>query len=541
MENTIAYLVMCGIGGFILLIEAHRQFSSPIQFHNQSGYRILDQIELEDLAARRIILRGYLFYLGMYLLVYILLLTVVQLGDMVLRVGENNGAEGPLSFENVDTFFLDREGVARPIYIVVGMIALLSTGWAQKIEHVMRSAAHRLAGVPSGIFRTITLLNRMDYTLPEAEQYLQRTQRYLKLHAQDPDVQENARHILTGLRKIDYVAEAVVTPLRDSVFAQQDIDALDALLTKQAENIRLLDAELNDPDADRIKLLSRIEEEKRNLHVLFSVLYFKDQSIEPAVTHPPCAHVLRQLGRKPRDYVQSGLMYGALALMVITLVLGFVLELFYAKAAGYGPIFGMPDTEYTYRASKALWAAMQSAFIFSCAGMVAALTRSKRLVEGDWKPYALSDVPVPRLLWVSLFSAAMATFIATVVLAAPNFIASVSGPGGADMSSVALKSLRGALGDSLRYGASMVIVAFTVLLIADQHNNLEARQTVSLAVVGTAIAALFMLMLEIADPGRTFGKALQEIGIFALAGMSFLVSYAIMVEKTEEQELALDA
>lgn len=544
MSNTIAYLVMCAVGGLILLIEAHRQFSNPIRFRNQSGYRILDHIDLEDLAARRIVLRGYLFYLGMFMLVYVLLLTTVQLGDMALRFGQHNGAQGELSFDNVDTFFLDREGIARPIYIVLAIIALLSTGWGRKIEHLMRSAAHRLAGVPSGIFKTITQLNRMDYTLPEAEGYLRRTQRYLELHKNDPEVQENARFILSGLRQIDYVAEAVVTPLRDTVFAQQDIDALSALLTKQATNIRQLDAELNDPKTDRVKLLSRIEEEKRNLQVLFSVLYFKDQSIEPPLSHPPSAHILNQLNNKPRDYVQNGIMWGVAALMIFTLMLGFYFELLYARADGYGPLLDMQQGEYAYRAQKTLWITVQSTFIFLCAGAFASTTRANRLMEGAWPPYSFSRLPVQRLLGISIVAAALAALVASMVLSAPNFIAGVTKVGGPDLSEIlfiALRSLKFALPDALRYGAVMVVIAFTVLLVADKHAQLTKGKSVMIACAGATLAILLMLMLFVADPGRPPVKALREVAIFAVSSLSFLLAYTLMLENAGSHEEPADA
>lgn len=538
MSNTIAYLVMCAVGGLILLIEAHRQFSNPIRFRNQSGYRILDHIDLEDLAARRIVLRGYLFYLGMFMLVYVLLLTTVQLGDMALRFGEHNGAQGELSFDNVDTFFLDREGIARPIYIVLAIIALLSTGWGKKIEHVMRSAAHRLAGVPSGIFKTITQLNKMDYTLPEAEGYLRRTQQYLELHKNDPEVQENARFILSGLRQIDYVAEAVVTPLRDTVFAQQHIDALSALLTKQASNIRQLDAELNDPKADRVKLLTRIEEEKRNLQVLFSVLYFKDQSVEPPLSHPPSAHILKQLNNRPRDYVQSGIMWGIAALMFFSMILGFTVELFYARADGYGDLLNMANGEYSYRAQKALWFTVQSTFIFLCAGMVAATTRSNRMAEEGWPPYPFSRLPMHRLLAVSFLAAGLSILVASVVLSAPNFLAGVSKIGRPELPEIgfiALKALKFALPDALRFGAAMIVVAFTVLLVADQHANLKFGKTILIALLGALLAVIVMFMLFLADPGRPPLKALREVAIFAISCISFLLTFAIMVDKAGDE------
>ncbi|WP_299965737.1 hypothetical protein [uncultured Roseobacter sp.] len=537
MSDTVAYFVMCTIGAFILLIEAHRQFSSPIRLNNKSAFRILDNIELEDLAARRVLLRGYLFYMVLYLLVYALLLTCVQLGDMVVLGGEKNGAQGDLPFEAVDTIFLDREGVARPIYITLALITLLSTGWASKIERVLRAIAHRLAGIPSGIFRTVTRLNRLDLSDPSFRPHLARTRAFLAHHPQAgaEDAAQEDRYIVKGLRDIDAIAEPVVTPLRNSVFAQEDINALSPLLDKQAENIRALDAEIASGTMEKSALLNRIEEEKRNLQVLFAVLYFKDPHVRPPISHPPTAFLIDALNKKPRDFVFNGLIAGAVALFFSALLAGFAIEIWFKSALDNTSLFGLPQDEYAYRARKAIILAAQSVIIFIAVSMTIHAIRGARLCEGRYRSYTFQNLPYSRLVQLSLAGALMGVLAASFVLSVPDFVVALVQNGYIQLWSTAISSLSNALAEAFMYGGAMIFVAATVLLVADQHDNLPAAQTCLIAVVGTCVASIVLLMCLIADPGHSFREALRDGAIFGVISLTFLLCFAAIVETAEGQ------
>ncbi|WP_139793007.1 hypothetical protein [Pseudophaeobacter leonis] len=535
MSDTLAYFVMCTVGALILLIEAHRQFSTPTKLNSKSAFRILDNIELEDLAARRVLLRGYLFYMALYLMVYLLLLTCVQLGDIAMIGGEKNGAQGDLPFGSVDAIFLDREGMARPIYITLALITLLSTGWASRIAQVLRAIAHRLAGIPSSIFRTVTRLNRLDLTEPALSPHLPRTRSYLDRFPQATggDAPQEDRYIIKGLREIDALAEPIVTPLRNIVFAQEHLNTLSSLLEKQKENMDALDAELESEFTDKTTLLNRIEQEKRNLQVLFSVLYFKDPNVRPLVSHPPTAFVLDALNNKPRDLVLNALAAGAVAVFFTALLAGFGIEVWVKSSIDGVSLFSLSHEEYAYRARKALTLSLQSMIIFIAVSMTIHTIRGFRMSEGRYRSYTFQNLPYSRLLQLSTAGALVGVLVGSFVLSLPDFVAATVKNGYILVWSTAVESLSRALGEAFMYGGAMVFVAATVLLVADQHDNLPALQTCLIAVFGACVSSIVFLMFLIADPGHSLVDALRDGAIFGVISLAFLLCFATIVETGE--------
>ena len=153
-------------GAFSLLIEADRNYrttlgNSPFPYH-----AILENVELENLCTPREWMSGFLFYSLLYLLAYAIILSSTELFLLVrnanlaeLEVGAHTDFVGPLA----DPMELADSTFGKPIFVSAFLIAFLSVGAMKPVETYMRALAHRLAGVPRGVYKVLERLQTVEY------------------------------------------------------------------------------------------------------------------------------------------------------------------------------------------------------------------------------------------------------------------------------------------------------------------------------------------------------------------------------------------
>ncbi|MDL2401963.1 hypothetical protein [Rhizobium mayense] len=164
--NDLIYAGAIVAGAVTLLIEAFRNFNSQTGDHPFSLHPILKEVEVRSLCTTGEIIAGFTFYAALYLIVYAVVLGSAEVYGLLLSASKARseiGATDNVLMPASDPSLLSASGYGKPIFVSALLISFLSIGAVKPIEATMRSLAHRMAGIPRGVYRVIESLRGLDY------------------------------------------------------------------------------------------------------------------------------------------------------------------------------------------------------------------------------------------------------------------------------------------------------------------------------------------------------------------------------------------
>ena len=251
------WLIFAGFflfGAFALLIDARRKYQDSLDQRPFYRHPILESAKIDDLCTKRDAAVGFIFYSLLYLGSYIIILSSAQLYEFVrnanivkLEVGATAMLDG---FESgaIDLLATD---YAKPIYVSAFIIAIMSIKALQPIENAVRSASHRLAGIPRGIYRVLDSLNSTKVTeITRRLSYAPMYERFTEIcPGEGVDRSHYVEDIRDALRLIDLLS-ATVSPSRRPIYFPA------SQLEKLTEMSEQLDGQLNEL-RDKLKTLQK--------------------------------------------------------------------------------------------------------------------------------------------------------------------------------------------------------------------------------------------------------------------------------------------
>ncbi|WP_171177184.1 hypothetical protein [Ruegeria sp. HKCCD8929] len=304
-------------GAFSLLIEADRNYRTSLDNHPFPYHAILEKVELENLCTPREWLLGFLFYSLLYLLAYALILSSTELFLLVrsanlaeLQVGANTDYVGPLS----DPLELGDSTYGKPIFVSAFLIAFLSMGAMKPVETYMRALAHRLAGVPRGVYKVLEALQSVEY---------------LKLNRGAPSPLVNKfdnllnekRSELSGLTDqytegiraqlstIDCLSPSVIAGFSHLHFPMTHFDAFKEvpdLLRKEIDDVEADIADLNPTEASLKSLHEKAVLTANSAKAVFAVFYVRNNhAIKNTTPNSPIARIEKLIARGYRIELNS--------------------------------------------------------------------------------------------------------------------------------------------------------------------------------------------------------------------------------------------
>lgn len=550
----ISFYAATAAGALALGVEAHRQFSTRIEVTSQGRFPLLDGVELEALAPQRVYLRGYWFYIACYLSVFLLAVSAVSVGDLILNLSasaEGAGPQGTLpDFGGRSGEIVSRSSDMRPLAIAVAMISLLSLGWIRPIETALRTLAHRMAGIPNSIYRIITRLNHIDYTSISTAGPTERDFAVLaeRLRASDLAVSDrNVQEALNNLRVIDILEPPLIGAFQDRVFPVDRVERLDQLITEQRQSIRAVQQEIKKwsgedapmpSDVDVAKLMSDILDGKRNLQALFAVLYTKSHGRPLGDAHAATTEIIARLRRPEGAHLRDSLLGAAVISLILIVVVSVLLQARAFASEDMTDVMAVltdgRDRGFILRDSFRL-----SLSLFVMVVVAAGLTitsRRSRKDEDVWPVYKLRRIPWTTLLGTALFPAVAAAFCVFGALFVAYMVSAYNASGAFPSTSIVAAIVADIFPQSLTNVVYGLLVGLAVLFVADQHDRLRMRQTVGLAfafVLPLAIASFLLGLASMAAETASLDRVLRDASLTTLYTTLVVTLFAFFVERAE--------
>lgn len=165
MDNLI-YAGFVLAGALTLLIEAYRNFNAPGAAHPFALHPILKTVEIRNLTTPSEAMVGFAIYAACYLVVYAVVLGSAEILQLVLDATRTEGEVGAIGGSvqaTGDPLALAGRGFEKPLLVSAALIAFLSLGAVRPVETTLRGIAHRLSGIPGGVYKVITELQDFDF------------------------------------------------------------------------------------------------------------------------------------------------------------------------------------------------------------------------------------------------------------------------------------------------------------------------------------------------------------------------------------------
>ncbi len=222
-------------GALTLVIEARRNYNVSAKHHPFAYYGILENLTAEHLCSQRDWNFGFYIYSLLYLFSYAFLLCSSELVELIYQseaAAHLIGATDSLGAETRDPFNLSGTEYGRPLFISAFIIAFYSIGATRNIELHIRTLAHRLAGVPRGVYQVLDRLHDPNFlaeskppTGPLMDGFLERLSVMKKPNLQSADIEAILKYTTPHLHKTETrtaAAESTRKPWLIRLFSQSD-------------------------------------------------------------------------------------------------------------------------------------------------------------------------------------------------------------------------------------------------------------------------------------------------------------------------------
>lgn len=563
------FYVSALLGLLVVGVEAHRQFSVLGSSSNPGKYNypILNDVALEALAPRYIFLRGYWFYVGTYLLLFLLCISTVALGDLVLWASSSikeAGGQGVLPFSNTSPSVPNLLDV-RVLAIATGLVTLSGTGLAAGVERYIRRLSHRLAGIPHNIYRVIQRINQIDFSeVVEDEAGIfgskldQLFERLGKSNVSAFLREDQREELINACQTIDTLSPPLVGVYADQVFPIDDVEAQREIIRKGKEEINALETFIDgllkkrenfERKENWIELLEKCTACKRSQQALFSVLFTRTNGQGLGSIHLPTTKIVEKLLTHDPDHLRHSATLAVLSAALIGMLVSGATEVLAQLLSGRCSAFFsclLEDSEFI--ANNSLRFAGIHALTFTIAVFVALDNRQAMADFDNYPKYTLSRVPYLLVLRISIWSALLGA-IAYLAFSLGLDIAlgsklQANGEISLPNSTIVASSLSihfwGALGTLL----CLIFLGLGILLIADQHWAYSRWRTVSIGLlfgspmilVKGAIVLTNISGQSSSERMKNFTYAVQDGASSIVIFLLFLLFFAISVEAAENVE-----
>ncbi|WP_299657641.1 hypothetical protein [uncultured Tateyamaria sp.] len=282
------YAGVFAFGAVALLIEARRNYRESLKQEPFQRHPILHNARVDDLCTPRDGFVGFIIYSLLYLVSYVVILSSAELFDLIRNVNMAKAQVGATtSFDPFAGDVLNLEGTvyAKPIFVSAFLIAIMSVGAMRPIENSVRSAAHRLAGIPRGVYRVIDALQTPAFqalTSRRSGPLLSHFRQLMKAQCPDQDIHDLAGHqhdIEVALGAIDVLSPAVTPHKRAKYFPASELDMLTEMAGKlQIEMDGLRSDLMTFVPSDRSleDLQEKANTAANNVKALFAVHYIRN-------------------------------------------------------------------------------------------------------------------------------------------------------------------------------------------------------------------------------------------------------------------------
>lgn len=547
--NWLIYTGVVLFGATALLIEARRNYRESLAQTPFQRHPILQSAQVSDLCTDRDGFIGFLVYSMLYLVSYGVILSSAELYELVRNANLAKlevGATG--SFDPFGNDILNLEGTAyaKPIFVSAFLIAIMSVGVMRPIENMVRSAAHRIAGIPRGVYRVIDALQTPDAVrICHSHRAGPLTRHYrMKLDQTKPedlvvDLSGRREEVDKALSVIDALSSAVMPGRRAQYFPVAELEEL-TKMSKQLEGelgqmTRVL---LNfDPTSgdELVELHGHAMQVAENTKALFAVHYIRNnQSVKNLDHGTPLARIVDVIDRnyvpEKNSFALAAFVSSVISVLTIFTIystwwswsvetypliaseqIEMLIESLNASQAGRGALGdqsvtleqcldgalsqtcgqliaqGQRDFIYEIRpdlVAQSIWDTLQMALVtFAAAGAVI-FGRDVRLEQESWKPgWSMHRIPFVRLLGLCVVPAIFAFFFAI----AGQLLELAFDTGFEVTQSQVIQQVN----DNIVYFAMMPLtglsVGFGILVIMDKHDDFSRLRTVTLLALPCAI------------------------------------------------------
>lgn len=305
--NDWIYLGAVLFGAVSLLIEADRNYRTTLDNTPFPYHAILEQVELENLCTPREWMSGFLFYSLLYLLAYAIILSSAELFLLVrnanlaeLEVGAHTEFVGPLS----DPLELAGTTYGKPIFVSAFLIAFLSMGAMKPVETYIRALAHRLAGVPRGVYKVLERLQTVDYIKLNDKFPSPLLQKFKATVVAEnfADVSDQyTEDILTQLSTIDCLSPSVTAGFSRLHFPLTHFDAFEDVphqLAREIDEVEEQITKLKPNEASLKALHEKAVLASNSAKAVFAVFYVRNNhAIKNTDRHSPIAKIEKLIAR----------------------------------------------------------------------------------------------------------------------------------------------------------------------------------------------------------------------------------------------------
>lgn len=333
--NILIYAGVFLFGAVALLIEARRNYRASLTQQPFQRHPILQNAQVSDLCTPRDGFVGFVIYSMLYLVSYLIILSSAELYELIrnanmakLEVGATDAFD---PFGN-DVLNLQGTVYAKPIFVSAFLIAVMSIGAMKPIENTVRSAAHRLAGIPRGVYRVIDTLQTPAFLrLAKGRQSGILSDYYkAKMHAAadalPADLAGYAQEIERALGAIDVLSNAVAPNRRAQHFPAADLDKLTDMSAQLHGDLSDLRKELKSFDPTEEGALRDLYEHAtrtaNNTKALFAVHYIRNnRSVKNLDPTTPLAKTVRVIDRnynpEQNSFALAAFVSGLISLVLI--------------------------------------------------------------------------------------------------------------------------------------------------------------------------------------------------------------------------------
>ena len=323
--NSLIYAGVVVAGAITLLIEAYRNFNSSLTTIPFKEHPILKDMEVAQLCTSREKNIGFLFYSLLYLVTYVIILSSTEIYEIVSQAAKSNAEIGPtdtLVGQGGDPFGLLDTQYGKPIFISAAIIAFFSLGALRPVESTMRSLAHRIAGVPRGVYSVIERLHAIefadsDFKVKTATPLASMFEANAEAGFKDSYEADQVDTIKTALRAIDYLSPAITGKLRVQYFPFTQLEAMSELslrLEDQLTQLRdMLKVKLAPEEAERTKLFNASTAVANDTIALFAVHFLRNNR---AIKNFKKGTAIAEVNKKIREDYQIELNSFAMSLFV---------------------------------------------------------------------------------------------------------------------------------------------------------------------------------------------------------------------------------
>lgn len=602
--DVLVYYGFVVAGAATLVVEAYRNFNSISARHPFELHPILKEVEVRNLCTSGEVIFGFACYVALYLIAYAVLLTSAEVYGLLVRAqsaaltvgATDTGVNlGDPSFDN--TFVLADDQYNKPIVVSALIITSLSLGAVKSIENTMRSLAHRLSGVPRGVYRVIDELLSLPYEefmklqpqpLTDAFDVSCRKQPAPIVDAENKPVgttpvpknkidQSWEKEMKSHLVAVDCLREATNPNSRGLYFPLYDLERLRPLSEKIDEQYNKLKDDIDglSPETAAEKKQEMVTSAmimRNNLMAYFSVLFIRNnralcntQAHASDLEKKPVVAIKEHLLMPSKDEHNA---FGIALIGSFILAFGITLLLYYLwetkspifNEESYDRLLGSlaaadikvpqcdtPPCMQAIRAwvwhrmpviiDTATWDQLQMLAVTCFSVLFVIIGRDTRLEQQSWPEWSTYQFPFLRFLSLSLLSGLSAAFLTALVGALKLWWA-------ADFSitNSQIINLFSGSGDFflLQIGAG-IILAMSALTIMDKHNDASwhmLKTLIAAASGGFLYLAyqwfcLFLWVQPVLSTVETL-RTTRDAIILSAMPFFFLVLFAVLLELTEK-------